>query len=126
MKQRLPWILDGEDFSAYINRRGYSVFYEKREGINGGMMLDGSLTVDVLAWKAVLQLPVNGLPADKMAKLVTACTKPYINVEYFDLRTNAQRTGVPFIPTLSEGSLSLINGEGTQWYYGAVLTLQEK
>ena len=126
MKQRLPWIFDGEDFSKYINRFGYSVFYEKREGMNGGMMLDGSMTVDVLAWKAVLQLPVNGLPADKMAQLVAACTKPYISVDYFDLRTGGQRSGVSFIPTLSEGVLSLINGEGTQWYRGAVLTLQEK
>lgn len=126
MKQRLPWILDGEDFSEYINRFGYSVFYEKREGMNGGMMLDGSMTVDVLAWKAVLQLPVNGLPADKMAQLVAACTKPYISVDYFDLRTGGQRSGVSFIPTLSEGVLSLINGEGVQWYSGAILTLQER
>ena len=126
MKQRLPWIIDGEDFSAFIHRRGYSVYYEKREGINGGMMLDGSITVDILAYKAVLQLPVNGLPAEKMAKLVTACTKPYVSVDYFDLRTNAQRSGISFIPSMSEGVLSLINGEGTQWYAGAVLTLQER
>lgn len=118
--------MDGEDYSTYINRFGYSINYEKREGVNGGMMQDGSVLVDVLAWKAVLQLPVNGLPADKMARLISACTKPYVAVGYFDLRTNTQRAGIPFVPILSEASLSLINAEGVQWYQGMVLTLEEQ
>ena len=56
--ERPPYIVDGVDFSAYVNRWQYAVGYDFREGKNGGLMLDGSEPRDLLAIKARVSVTV--------------------------------------------------------------------
>lgn len=126
MSDRLTWMIDGVDFSQHIHKRGYSVTYEPRYGSNGGTMLDGSETVDILAWKTVLELPINGLPQNEMSALIAASRKGYISISYFDLHANAIRENVQFIPNIGTATLDLMTPDGRQWYSGLTLQLRER
>lgn len=101
---RLPFVVDDVDFSAKINRFSYAVGYEKREGSNGGLMLDGSETVDILAFKAVVTVSTNGMRSEELAQLLTALLKPYVQLQFFDTRINDTRTAT-FIPDVSAAPL---------------------
>ena len=101
---RLPFVVDNVDFSAKINRFSYAVGYEKREGSNGGLMLDGSETVDILAFKAVVTVSTNGMRSEELAQLLTALLKPYVQLLFFDTRINDTRTAT-FIPDVSAAPL---------------------
>ena len=46
---RISVLIEGVDFSTFFNKYGATFHYEERLGANGGLMLDGSETVDVLA-----------------------------------------------------------------------------
>lgn len=104
---RLPFTVDGVDFSARINRFAYSVGYEKREGSLGGMMLDGTETVDVRAYKAVVTVSTNGMQSEELAQLLTALLKPYVQLQFFDTRINDTRTAT-FIPDVSPAPLGFV------------------
>lgn len=104
---RLPFTVDGVDFSARINRFAYSVGYEKREGSLGGMMLDGTETVDVRAYKAVVTVSTNGMRSEELAQLLTALLKPYVQLQFFDTRINDTRTAT-FIPYVSPAPLGFV------------------
>ena len=95
------------DFSARINRFAYSVGYEKREGSLGGMMLDGTETVDVRAYKAVVTVSTNGMRSEELAQLLTALLKPYVQLQFFDTRINDTRTAT-FIPDVSAAPLGFV------------------
>ena len=124
--ERLTFKVDGVDYSPSINRYGYSVGYEKRTGNNGGTMLDGSETVDILAWKAVLTLTGNAMPSEKLSALLTACLKDYVQVTFFDVKINGERTAA-FIPDVGPASIGLISSGVAKWFReGIVLTLREK
>ena len=101
---RLPFVVDNVDFSAKINRFSYAVGYEKREGSNGGLMLDGSETVDILAFKAVVTVSTNGMRSEELAQLLAALLKPYVQLQFFDTRINDTRTAT-FIPDVSAAPL---------------------
>lgn len=124
MKARLPVILDGQDFSDCFNRYNYTVEYIPRDGGRGGMMQDGTMTVDVLAWKALYTLGCNDLTGARLAQLQRACMKSYVNAVVYDPQTGAQRSGT-FIPRLSASTTRLFVG-GVVWLGGATLTLEEK
>lgn len=84
--------INGIDCSS-IFTAGYEIRYEKRRGNNGGMMLDGSTTVDVLAVKAIITLPMLPLAEINMQELITALTtSDYVTVTYWDLRAGKYRT----------------------------------
>ena len=104
---RLPFVVDDVDFSANINRFSYAVGYEKREGSNGGMMLDGSETEDILAFKAVVTVSTNGMRSEELAQLLTALLKPYVQLQFFDTRINDTRTAT-FIPDVSPAPLGFV------------------
>ena len=123
---RNPVIIDGVDFSADFNKYGSSVRYDPREGENGGMMLDGSMMVDILAWKAVLTLPCNDLTGDRLSALLQATLKAEISVTFWDPRLNEQRTATFIRPELSDQTLTLQISKGVRWYSGMTLTLTEK
>ena len=123
---RNPVIIDGVDFSTDFNKYGSSVRYDPREGENGGMMLDGSMMVDILAWKAVLTLPCNDLTGDRLSALLQATLKAEISVTFWDPRLNEQRTATFIRPELSDQTLTLQTAAGVRWYSGMTLTLTEK
>lgn len=124
MKNRLNLVIDGQDFSDFINRYNYGVEYVARDGGRGGMMQDGSMTVDILAWKAVYTLGCNDATGERLAKLQAACLKSYVTATVYDPATGADRTAT-FIPNLSPATTKLFSGN-VVWFGGMVLTLTEK
>lgn len=125
MKARLPLIIDGTEFSPMFNRYQYTVGYIPQTGENGGIMLDGSETVDVLKWKAVLTLPANDLKAEDLSRLLSACAQTYLAVTYFDTRTNQERQAL-FIPEIGESRFAMMTAQGVKWFSGMAVTLREK
>ena len=121
---RLPFIVDGVDFSTKINRLVYSVGYEKREGSTGGLMLDGSETVDILAFKAVVTVYTNALTESEVTALFSALLKPYVQLTYRDLRTGSDRTAT-FIPDVDAAEILLIDGQ-TPYFSEFGITLRER
>lgn len=121
---RLPFTVDGVDFSARINRFAYSVGYEKREGSLGGMMLDGTETVDVRAYKAVVTVSTNGMRSEELAQLLTALLKPYVQLQFFDTRINDTRTAT-FIPDVSPAPLGFV-ASGHKVFDTFQITLRER
>lgn len=121
---RLPFTVDGVDFSARINRFAYSVGYEKREGSLGGMMLDGTETVDVRAYKAVVTVSTNGMRSEELAQLLTALLKPYVQLQFFDTRINDTRTAT-FIPDVSPAPLGFV-ASGRKVFDTFQITLRER
>ena len=117
--------LNGIDFSDCLKKYDYSLAYEKREGNNGGMMKDGSMTVDVLAWKAVLKIKTDGLKAERMQELLSHLIADYVTVTFFDSRTNAERTG-EFIPSVVDVPISHFKDGVVKWYNSTQITLTER
>lgn len=124
MKQRLPVIIDEVDFSDCFNRYAYTVEHIPRDGGRGGMMQDGTMTVDILAWKDLYSLGCNDLKGARLAQLQRACSKSYVQATVYDPMTGETRSGT-FIPRLSPSSTRLFVG-GVVWFGGATLTLEEK
>lgn len=117
--------IDGTDFSYSVNKYGYRVSYSPIAGSNGGIMLDGSEVVDILAWKAFIELPCNGMKGSDMAALVAACRKSYVTVTYYDIATNGNRTSV-FIPELGGGTYRMTSNSGEMCFDGLSIALREK
>lgn len=88
----LPLTIDGVDFSGDVERNSYTVSYIKREGGNGGTMLDGSITVDILAFKTVITWDITALTSTKLSTLIDACLHDYVEVTYLDPLTNSTQT----------------------------------
>ena len=117
--------LNGIDFSDCLKKYDYSLAYEKREGSNGGMMKDGSMVVDVLAWKAVLKIKTDGLKAERMQELLSHLIAEYVTVTFFDTRTNAERTS-EFIPSIVDVPISHFKDGVVKWYNSTQITLTER
>lgn len=124
-KKRLPLEINAVDFSAFVNRTAYSISYEDRIGPNRGFMLDGTETSDLIKRKAVIEWPLNDLPSDKLAQILTICEDEYVAVKFFDTKINAPRISV-FMPNISPASCNIITQSGTYWFTGQVLTLRER
>lgn len=122
--ERLPYIVDGTDFTAYVNRWQYSVGFDFREGSNGGLMLDGSIYRDLLAIKARVSVTVNDQRGPELSALLAAVLKNDVQLTYFDPKANAERTGT-FKPTVEEVSLPPVPGS-TRWGKGFRITMEEK
>lgn len=122
---RLPLIINGADFTADAKRFGYSITYEKRTGRNGGMMLDGSIEEDVIAWKAAVVWRLNDLTADRIAALNTAITSASVTATFWDDFFKRRRENVPVIADISMQNLKVITPSGVRYYSGMVLTLRE-
>lgn len=124
MKKRLTLIIDGQDFSDCINRYAYSVQHLRRDGGRGGLMQDGSKTVDVLKYPVFCTLGCNDLPSSRLAQLEKACLKPYVKATVFDTSVDDEITH-DFIPELSAATTRLFSGD-VVWLGGMVLTLEQK
>ncbi len=107
---RATLIIDGVDFSSFVNKYVYSVEYIKREGQNGGVMLDGSLTVDVLARKAVITVETNGSWDTQLSDFLAALDNDTVVVEYTDPKTGTTRTG-NFIPEVNAAAVAFYRGD---------------
>lgn len=121
---RLPLTINGTDFSELASRCEYTVGYNVRTGSNGGMMLNGEMTVDILAYKAVITWPLNDMTAADLAAIQTAVLTDYVTVTYWDTKTNASRQAV-FMPKISSAKIGILRTSG-KWWKDITLTLEEK
>lgn len=121
---RLPLTINGTDFSELASRCEYTVGYNVRTGSNGGMMLNGEMTVDILAYKAVITWPLNDMTAADLAAIQTAVLTDYVSVLYWDTKTNASRQAV-FMPKISSAKIGILRTSG-KWWKDITLTLEEK
>ena len=69
---RPPYIVDGLDFTDYVNRWQYSVGYVYREGSNAALRLSGLQPRDLLAIKTRVSVTVNDQQGPQLAALLTA------------------------------------------------------
>lgn len=122
---RMTLILNSLDFTADANKYGYSVRYEKRTGPNGGIMMDGTETVDVRARRMVTDWTLNDLPEDHLAALLNVCSDDYIYATTYDPKLEEDRTYLA-IPEVSQQTIRLQTPTGVKWFAGPVLTLRER
>lgn len=122
---RLPIAIDGVDFTPYTNKNAYRVSYEKREGANSGVMLDGSKSFDLLANKAKIEWELNALTSAQLSAVLTACLKQYVTVTYFDTLTNAERTA-EFIPDVGRQDYAFSRHDLYFFKDGITITLEER
>lgn len=121
---RLPLTINGVDFSLLANKYEYQLGYITREGSNGGVMLDGTKVVDIIAYKAKITWPLNDMRDTDLAAIQSACQTPEVTVTFWDTLTNAQRTST-FIPSFSEQKIGILRSPGL-WWKGISLVLEEK
>ena len=121
---RPPYIVDGVDFTDYVNRGQYSVGYVYREGSNAALRLSGLQPRDLLAIKTRVSVTVNDQQGPQLAALLTAVLKNYVQLTYFEPKDNAVRTAT-FIPTVEEVSIPLVPGS-VRWGKGFRITMEEE
>lgn len=122
---RLPIGIEGVDFTPYTNKNKYRVSYTRREGSNGGTMLDGSRTVDLLAYKAVIEWDLNALTSAQLATVLGACIKQYVTVTFFDPMINDTREAV-FIPNVGRADYAFDRHDLYYFKDGITIKLEEK
>ena len=119
-------VIDTVNFSSYFTDPGYQVGYVSKDGGQGGMMLNGSESVDELAVKSVITLPCMPLDEGQLNRLLEVLMPtPLHTVEYFDPRFGGQRTAIMkrSMPTMK------YRGFGTnakEYWTGMVIELTEK
>lgn len=119
------FLLNGTDYSDMLKEVNFNVTYEKREGNNGGMMKDGSMTVDILAWKALITVQTKGVEPSRMAALLQELIADYVEVTFLDTRTNTERTAM-FIPNVVETPIGFFKDGEIGWYRSTSITLTER
>lgn len=117
--------INGIDFSSYVEKNSYLVSYETREGNNGGMMLDGSWTNDIIAFKATVTFTIVGMTAARLAEITSACLDQYVNLTYLDTRTNSQRTA-QFMPSVGTATYAFARHGLDYFRNGMTLTFRER
>lgn len=120
---RPPYIVDGVDFTDYVNRWQYSVSYVYREGSNAALRLSGLQPRDLLAIKTRVSVTVNDQQGPQLAALLTAVLKNYVQLTYFEPKDNAVRTAT-FMPTVEEVSIPPVPG-AVRWGKGFRITMEE-
>lgn len=119
-----PYIVDGVDFTAYVNRWQYSVGYVYREGSNASLRLSGLQPRDLLAIKARVSVTVNDQQGPQLAALLTAVLKNYVQLTYFEPKDNSARTAT-FKPTVEEVSIPPVPGS-VRWGKGFRIVMEEE
>ena len=118
--------INGVDCSSMFSKYGYSIAYTKKHGANGGTMLDGSTTEDVIAVKAVITLlfipQVETSLAEFLGLLYGA---DYAIVRYYDAREGDYRT-IEAIYGEMDATHLMTNIYGTETWRPGVLTLTER
>ena len=118
--------INGVDCSSLFMRYGYSTDYKKIHGANGGTMLDGSTTEDVIAVKAVISLSfMPQTEADLSAFLSSLYESPYATVRYFDLKAGAYREVEAIYSEMNVKHLMTNINDAEMWQPGT-MTLTER
>lgn len=118
--------INNVDCSSLFMRYGYTVNYKKIRGKNGGTMLDGSTTEDVIAIKAVISLSfMPQTEADLTAFLTSLYGSDYATVYYFDPKEGGYRTIEAIYSEMNVKHLMTNINDAEMWQPGT-LTLTER
>lgn len=118
--------INGVDCSSLFMRYGYTTDYKKIHGANGGTMLDGSTTEDVIAIKAVISLSfMPQTEADLTAFLTSLYGSDYATVYYFDPKEGGYRTIEAIYSEMNVKHLMTNINDAEMWQPGT-LTLTER
>ena len=114
------------DCSSLFMRYGYTTDYKKIHGANGGTMLDGSTTEDVIAVKAVISLSFMPQTEEALTEFLTSLYgSDYATVRYFDLMSGEYRTIEAIYSEINVKHLMTNIYENEMWQPGT-LTLTER
>lgn len=121
---KYTFVVDGADFTDLFHKYGYEVYYEFREGENGGLMCSGDELRDLLAVKPTVYGTTNDAPTERVTALLTACLKNEVLLRYFDPWTGAEKTitAHPEVETVSV----LLDNAGAHWWKGFRVTMRAK
>ena len=124
-----PTFYNGEtkilDCSDIVIRRSFQPNVAIRE--NGGeqMMMDGSITRDVLAYKLRDTWTLNNINAATLAQLHALAEMDCVTAEVFDHRINETRKGVFIVELTDPAKGAVLPGQGIWYPAGGTLTLEE-
>lgn len=124
MATRHPLIIDGLGMEEFCPPAGYSVSYEIVDGGQGGMMLDGSDTVDEMGIWAVIEVPCYPLTEAQLREWFDVLFyTPVHTVTYYDpgrgQRTIQARRIMPAVKYRGTG------GTGNSYWTGTNIQLKE-
>ena len=118
--------INGVDCSSLFMRYGYSTDYKKIHGANGGTMLDGSTTEDVIAVKAIISLSFMPQTETDLSAFLSALYElPYATVRYFDLKAGGYRTIEAIYSEINVKHLMTNINDAEMWQPGT-MTLTER
>ena len=105
-------IINGHDYSQYIERQGYGWSREDLDGENTGRPKDGKMRRDKITTKRKLSCSVMNMTRAQLAQLDNDLSAPTFSATYFDLHGLQTRTFYTssFSCTLNE----LSSGDG-EW-----------
>lgn len=116
--------IDGIDITPYIAERGLKWSKTAVEGQNGGAMLDGSTTRDLIAQKVTLEIEFIAMESTRLQQLLSLFQREYFTVRYSDplsgvrsMQASTQRT---------PASIVIRRVGGTTYWDGVSVTIQER
>ena len=122
-----PISVNSRDISNIVTRYGYMVSYTRVDGGSGGTMLDGSTTVDVIAVKAIITVPLMPLMESQLNSLLDSLyANDYVTVTYYDPRANATRTIQCIMTEDVESKHAGQNAFSNEIWLSGVLTFTER
>ena len=122
----MTFTIGSTDFSGLTKKLGgYTVRYVKREGVNSGIMQDGTKTYDLLAYKAVITWELIGLSTAQLSQVLTACMVQYATVTFDDPYTGSTRQS-SFIPDVGDADFAFRKNGVNWWKDGLTITMEER
>lgn len=118
---KLPYKVDGVDFTDFVHKYGYAVRYERVHGENDFVYLNGNEEEDVLQIKPIVTVTLNDTPSDELQTFLAAVLKTSVRLTYYDpAHGEITRTA---LPTVEQVDL-LLEDNGTHWYKGFTVTMR--
>ena len=118
--------INGVDCSSLFMRYGYSTNYKKIRGANGGTMLDGSTTEDVIAVKAVISLSFMPQTEEALSAFLSSLYgSDYASVYYYDPKEGTYRTIEAIYSEMNVKHLMTNINDDEMWQPGT-MTLTER
>lgn len=119
--EKLPFKLDGVDFTNLVRKNGYSVTYERVHGENDFVYLNGNEEEDVLQIKPVVTATLNDIPSAKLEAFLAAVLKVSVRLTYHDpTYGEITRTAIPTV----EPVRTLLTDGTTRWWSGFAVTMR--
>lgn len=105
-------IINGHDYSRYIERQGYGWSREDLDGENTGRTKDGKMRRDKITTKRKLSYSMVNMSRALLAQLDNDLSAPTFSATYLDLHGKQTRT---FYSSSFSCTLNELYGEDGQW-----------